>query len=239
MLQHHRSPNLVPPMQTDTNMLIKVHTQINCVLMQGKSQMTWISPLPRPFYQSPNLIYTTHTHVKKCPWYHIVLRQKAVIGRQALWSHPRWVFIAKVKDRCCVWWLASGWRLMVSLICRIISEKRVRRCRFGAYYCVCVCVYACSIGVGLWVCVHKSMFVWVATPVLEPSHLLIRNYEHEVSSIYWNIRCCGLVNIWISDGIVAVHSVLPDSAQLDFVRSVQGVVHNHNDWKGLRCYAAL
>lgn len=140
MLQHHRSPNLVPPMQTDTNMLIKVHTQINCVLMQGKSQMTWISPLPRPFYQSPNLIYTTHTHVQKCPWYHIVLRQKAVIGRQALWSHPRWVFIAKVKDRCCVWWLASGWRLMVSLICRIISEKRVRRCRFGAYYCVCVCV---------------------------------------------------------------------------------------------------
>lgn len=74
---------------------------------------------------------------------------------------------------------------------------------------------------------------------LEMSHLLRRNYEREVNSIYWNISCCGLVNICISDELVAVHSVLPDSAQLDFVSSCKGAAHDHNEWKGLRCYAAI
>lgn len=222
MLQHHGSLSLVRQMQTDTNRLKQVHTQTNCVLMQGRSQITQISTLA----QSPNHTFTTHTQTK-C--YLNGPRQKAVMGRQALWSRHWWVFIAKVKDRCCVRRLASGERLMFSLICRMIAEKHARRCRFGAYY------FPADTGVRPCVCAHKSLFVWVVAPVLEQSHSLIRTYEREVSSIYWNIRCCGLANIWISDGIVAAPGVLPDSAQLDFARSCEGVVHNHNEWKGLRC----
>lgn len=43
-----------------------------------------------------------------------------------------------------------------------------------------------------------------------------------MNSIYWSIRCCGLANSGINDGIVAASGARPDRAQLDSVRSCEG-----------------
>lgn len=150
--------------------------------------------------------------MEKCPQ---CPGQEDVVGRQARWSCHWSVFIAKVKDRC-VRQLTSGECLIVSLIRRMISENHA--CKSVVLLIwdlsginVCVLLLRADVGV----CMYAIVFVCMSmAPMLEQSHLLIRNYEREVI-INYSIRCCGLANIWISDGVVEVHSALSNSAQLD------------------------
>lgn len=96
----------------------------------------------------------------------------------------------------------------------------------GVLACRHTCVDAAAC-VYVWHC----DCVWTAL-VLEQSHLLTKTYEAGMNSLYRSIRCCGLANIWISDGIVAVRSLLPDSAQLHTVWLCQGVTCYQSEQHG-------
>lgn len=61
---------------------------------------------------------------------------------------------------------------------RMIGGKRARRCQFGAYCSVSVCMPADS---GVWLCAFV-VSVWVGTET-ELSYLFVSNYEREVNSI--------------------------------------------------------
>lgn len=137
--------------------------------------------------------------------------------------------------------VALGESLMVSMIRRlIIKRKRAQCCLFiislllgiiislllGVLACRHTCVDAAAcVYVRHWDC------VWTAL-VLKQSHLLTKTYEAGMNSLYRSIRCCGLANIWISDGIEAVRSLLPDSAQLHTVWLCQGVTCYQSEQHG-------
>lgn len=121
-------------------------------------------------HQPHNHIARTHVYWEH-PWYHDGPRQKAVIGRHALWSHHWLAFFAKVKDRCCARRMASGESLMSSLIRRMTREKRARCFRFGAYYHTClercvqmlvciVCMCLNGSGAGTEPPANKELWAW-------------------------------------------------------------------------------
>lgn len=171
------------------------HRLTNCVLMWGRSQMTYTFPFLQPFHQP----YRIYTHIKNAP----NAPDRRTCGGQtgSLELSPGCLHCQGQGQMLCE--VADIWRVLDCLT--DAQDDQWETClvllSWDLSLCVCVCVssvwkHRCNV-VCRCKCVHVcdclNVHIWHQRWSRAICYLGIMS----VNSINWSIRCCGLANIWI------------------------------------------